>query len=121
LCVAAGVTAASAYGGAIALVGGGIDFGSTINQRLPFGSRPLAGLALAAIVGAPFTVLAVCAGRNDPRTNRAAIAAGALLIGWIVVQLAVIRSFSVLHPIYIVLGAAFLSVGIASDSRRRTR
>jgi hypothetical protein len=118
LCVAAGVTAASAYGGAIGLLVGGVDFGDTINHRLPFDSRPLAGLALAAIVGAPFTALAVLAGRDDPRTDCAAIVAGTTLIGWIVVQVVVIRSLSALQPICVIVGAAFLWVGISGRRRK---
>jgi hypothetical protein len=120
MCVAAAGTAATAYAGTVGLVGGGIDFGDTINNRLPFRSRPLAGLALAAIVGCPFTGLTVLAAKDDPRTNRAAIAAGGTLIGWIAVQVAVIRSFSVLQPISAGVGAAFVWAGLARSSRPRT-
>jgi hypothetical protein len=116
--VAAVVSAASALGGAIGLISGFADFGNTINSRLPFDSRPLAGLAPAAIVGVPYAALAVLVARRDPRTDRAAIVAGAMLIGWIVVQLAVIRSFSVLQPICLIVGAAFVWVGIASELAR---
>jgi hypothetical protein len=99
-------------------VSGALDFGRSITDRLPFDSPNLAGLALAATVGFPFTVLTVLAGRNDPRTNGAAISAGVVLIGWIVVQVAVIRSFSILQPICVIVGLAFVWVGIPSNTRR---
>jgi hypothetical protein len=120
LSVAAAVMAACAYGGAIALIGGAVDFGSTINNRLPFDSPRLAGLALAAVVGVPFTVVGILAARDDPRTSRAAIVAGGLLIAWIAVQIVVIRSFSVLQPICIVVGAAFVWVGQRAVSQTAT-
>jgi hypothetical protein len=47
-------------------------------------------------------------------------AAGTLLIGWILVELAFIRSLSFLHPIYFGVGFAFLLAG-RFDRAKRTR
>ena len=49
----AAFNAFAAWAGAVGLVTGGTDFGESINDRLPFDSLVLAGLALGIIVGIP--------------------------------------------------------------------
>ncbi len=108
----AGFAAFNAFGawyGAVGLVTGGMDFGESINERLPFDSLVLAGLALGIIVGIPLTVLAWSAWTGGPRTNDLALAVGLTLIGWIVVQVAVIRAFSLFQPAYLAVGASFVA------------
>jgi hypothetical protein len=41
-----------------------------------------------------------------------AIVLGAILVAWIVIQVAIIRSFSWLHIIYFILGAVELGIGL---------
>ncbi len=60
----------AAWVGAFGLLTGGTDFGETINDRLPFDSLILAGLALGIIVGIPLTVLAWSAWTGESRTQR---------------------------------------------------
>ncbi|MBL8775958.1 MAG: hypothetical protein JNK12_08510 [Acidimicrobiales bacterium] len=115
----AGLNALSAWFGVVGLVGGGLSFGDELNQRLPFDSLVLAGLALAAIVAIPSTALAVLAWRGDARTPLATSALGALLIGWIVVQLLFLQSFSFFQPLYAAIGVAFLVAGRRMAHRRR--
>lgn len=108
----AGFAAFNAFGawaGAVGLVTGGMDFGASINERLPFDSLVLAGLALGTIVGVPLTVLAWSAWTGGPRTDDLALAVGLMLIGWIVVQVAVIRAFSLFQPTYLAVGASFVA------------
>jgi pimeloyl-ACP methyl ester carboxylesterase len=102
----AACNAVAAWAGAFGLLTGGIDFGDTINDRLPFESPALAGVALIAIVGIPLAVLAWSAWTGWPRTDDLALVAGILLIGWIVGQVAVIQAFSLFQP-------AFLAVGVS--------
>ena len=93
----AGFAAFNAFGawaGAVGLVTGGMDFGESINDRLPFDSLVLAGLALGITVGIPLTVLAWSAWTGGPRTDDLALVTGLMLIGWIVGQVVVIRAFS---------------------------
>ena len=118
LAVFAGLNALSAWFGVVGLVGGGLSFGEELNQRLPFDSLVLAGLALAAIVAIPSTVLAVLAWRGDPRTPLVTTALGVLLIGWIVVQLLFLQSFSFFQPLYTAIGLAFLVTGRRMARRR---
>jgi hypothetical protein len=114
---ALGVTSAcvavAAGAGAVALLIGATDFGPELNARLPFASPTFAGFALLIVVALPMAVVGVFAARHDCRAPNAAIVAGALLVGWIVVQLVVLRSFSGLQPICAALGATVLMLGVA--------
>lgn len=105
----AAFNAFGAWYGAVGLITGGLDFGESINERLPFDSVVLAGLALGIIVGIPLTVLTWSAWTGGPRTDDLALGVGLMLIVWIVVQIAVIRTFSVFQPTYLAVGAAFVA------------
>ena len=106
-----GLNALAAWGGAIALMTGVIAMGDTLNDRLPFASPVLGGLALAAIVAAPLTFLALEAWEGAEATATSAMTCGVLLIGWIVVQFAMLRAFSAFQPFYFVVGAALVVWG----------
>ena len=109
--VFAGLIAFSAYAGAFGLVTGWLMLDDTAAARLPFGSPVLGGIALAVIVGVPTTRLAWLAWRGDPRTEAVALLSGALLVGWILVELAFIREFSFFHPTYLVIGFILIWLG----------
>jgi hypothetical protein len=111
LALTAGATAVAAWAGAAGLATGTLSLGAKLTARLPFESPVLGGSALAAIVALPFTVLAVLAWRTDRRTGFGAAAAGTLLIGWIVVELAFIRAVSFLQPVCVLVGVLFVLVG----------
>jgi len=111
LAVAAACVALPAVGGAVSLANGTIDPGTAIVDRFPWQSVELAGLALFAWVAVPFSALAVLAWRGSPRTPQATVAAGLLLVAWIVVQLAIIRTLSFFHPTYLLIGLAFIGAG----------
>ena len=115
LLAAAGVTAAAAWFGMAGLVGGWLSLGATVTTRLPFDSPALAGVALGVAVAAPPTVLASVAWHGDRRTERLAIGVGAMLIGWIVLQVLIIQAFSWFQPMCVAFGAGFVLAG----SRRR--
>lgn len=119
LAACAGVNALSAWFGVLGLLGGTLSFGSELNARLPFDSLVLAGLALAAVVALPSTVLAVLSWRGDPRTPRATVLVGLLLIAWIVVQLVFLQSFSFFQPLYASIGLAFVLAGLRLTHRAR--
>jgi hypothetical protein len=106
LAIGEALTAVASLAGAIGLVTGSIDLGAVINRRLPFGSPAFGGLALIVVVVLPMATGVVLSWRGSGQANLVAIADGALLMGWIVDELAVIRSFSILQPIFAVVGAA---------------
>ena len=109
--VLAGFVAVSAYGGAAALIAGWLRPAASMTENLPFGSPVFAGIALASVVAAPATVVAVLAWRRHPRARDAATLAGVLLVGWILVEAAVIRQFSALQIVYGLAGAALIAGG----------
>jgi hypothetical protein len=111
LAVAAILVAISAYGGTLGLATGALSLGETLNDRLPFHSPVIGGLALGVIVGIPFTVLAVWAWRGDPRTGTGSLVIGLVLVGWLLVELGFIRELSFFHPLYGLIGVAFVIAG----------
>lgn len=111
LAAAAGLVAASAYGGAVGLAGGALSLGRSATGRLPFESPVVGGVALAFVVAVPFTVVALRAWRGRPDAGASAMFAGLLLMLWIVVELAFIRELSFFHPLFMVVGGAFAFVG----------
>lgn len=106
------VNAVLAWFGAIGLVLGRLSLGPELDARLPWGSRPLAGVALAAAVAAPLTLLTALAARDDRRTLAVAVICGALLIGWIVLQMFVLRALSWFHPVYLLIGLWLVALGL---------
>jgi pimeloyl-ACP methyl ester carboxylesterase len=119
LAVFAAFNALTAWFGAIGLTTGLIDLGGRLEQRLPFDSPVVAGVALAGSVAAPLTLLAWSAWRAWPSTGRIALASGTLLIGWIVLQVVVLRSFSYFQPAYLAIGVGFVVASHRVQTGRR--
>jgi hypothetical protein len=117
LAVFAVVNALAALGGAAGLMSGVLDMGDEINSRLPFSSPVFAGLALTVLVAVPLAVVATLAWRGHPRADLATAACGAVLVGWILVQLAVIREVSFFQPFYLSVGLWMLWLGASAYSR----
>lgn len=111
LAVLAGFVAISAYGGAAALIVGWLRPSTSMTENLPFGSPVFAGIALACVVAAPATVVLILAWRRHPRDRDAATLAGILLVGWIVVEVAVVRQFSALQVVYGLAGLGLIACG----------
>lgn len=120
LSVFAGVIAASAWGGAAGLIIGFLTLGPVVESRLPLHSPVLGALALAAIVAVPMTILAMMAWQGDPRTGEAAVVCGVLQVGWIVVEVLFIWELSFFHPLYLLVGAALIVVGLRTRPSPRT-
>lgn len=116
-----GCVGISALAGAAAMAGGAIDMGEEINNRLPFGSPTLGALALALVVGVPMAATAVRAATGGTRAAELAMGTGALLVGWIGVQLLVIRTFSWLQPVMAVAGIAVFLTGAYLHHRSTAR
>jgi hypothetical protein len=107
LVFAGGVVAVSA----VALATGLIDMGEAITDRIPFHSTLFGGLAPALVVALPMAIAAYLAATGAPRAAQAAMVAGALLVGWIVVQVLIIRTFSWLQPAMALAGAVVFLAG----------
>lgn len=104
------------YGGAIGLMAGAVDLGSTVNIRLPAGSPVLAGFGLLALVAVPMTVAAVSAWRHFDSTWWITVLAGALLVVWIIVQIAFIRQYEWLQPFCVIYGIVLIALGFLHSS-----
>jgi hypothetical protein len=108
------------YGGAIGLMAGAVDLGSTVTSRLPFDSPAFAGFALLAMVAVPMTVAAVSAWRHFTSTWWITVVAGALLVAWIILQIAFIHAYEWLQPFCIIYGITLIAAGLlhAPGTRR---
>jgi hypothetical protein len=105
--------AIGAFGGAVGLAGGGTDLGGAVDD-LPWGSALLGGLALALVNGVLPAVVAVGALRRRPWARAGHLLVGVALMGWIVVQVALIGLISWMQPFCFVWGAAILVLGLAA-------
>jgi hypothetical protein len=112
LAVFAAINAAAAWAGAVGLVTGALGLGARLEDRLPFQSLVVGGIALAVVVAVPLTVLAWQAWRGDRRTGGTSLVAGTLLVGWIVLQLAFLQELSFFHPLYVAIGIALIATGL---------
>ncbi len=111
LMLLSGIVAVWAFAGAAGLGTGVVSLGSTVQGRLPWHSSIFAAIMLAVIVGLPMAATSYLAATADRRAATAALVSGAALIGWILVQLALIRTGSWLQPVCVLLGAAILLLG----------
>lgn len=116
-----GITAISALAGAVGLLTGTLGLDRVTVSRFPWHSSMIAGFALVAVVAVPMAAAGLLAMRDDPRQGLVARVAGVLLIGWIAVELAVIREFSWLQVVFVVVGVVVLLVGRRRSARRRVR
>lgn len=104
------LVAVSAFGGAVGLTVGSIDLGMSVAHRLPMESPTLGGVALAA-VGLPMSLAALEEWRATGLADVISVAAGTMLVGWIVVELVTIRTFSWLQPVFALGGVAVAVTG----------
>jgi hypothetical protein len=111
--------AASAVYGGIALIAGAPGFTMPVEWLAPLGltSWVLPGIALALVVGGTLAGAAVFAWRADFRAPAAALAACAVLTGWLAIQFGVI---GVRAPVqWVTAGLVVVLLGLALLTRRR--
>jgi hypothetical protein len=111
LAVVMGVTAILAVAGAIAVAVGTLELGPGVLSGLVWHSGPLVGLVLAVVVGLPMTVAMVLTVRDDCRHGPAAVLAGVLLVGWIGVEVAVVRGVGWSQVFFVAVGLAVVIIG----------
>jgi hypothetical protein len=114
-----GLTAVSAVAGAVGLTTGTSNPGAMV-ARLPFHSVVFAGVALAVVVAGPMATASWLAARTRRGYPMAGMVAGLLLIGWLVVEIVVIREFSWLQVVFVAVGVAVLWLAVPTVSRGKT-
>ncbi|MFI7530163.1 hypothetical protein [Nocardia salmonicida] len=121
LCLITGILATWAFAGSSALITGALTLGPTSESRLPWQSPILAGVMLALVVGLPMTVVAVTAAHADRNLSQTAMVAACALIGWILLQLLVLRELSWLQPVCVILAVAVATLGAPPLTHRTPR
>ncbi|MEV6220443.1 hypothetical protein AB0M13_02220 [Nocardia fluminea] len=111
LCLITGILATWAFAGSLALITGALALGPAAGSRLPWQSPILAGVMLALVVGLPMTIAALTAAHEDRNLAQTAMVAACALIGWILLQLLVLREFSWLQPVCVILAVAVAGLG----------
>jgi 4-amino-4-deoxy-L-arabinose transferase-like glycosyltransferase len=76
------------------------------------------GIALACVVAIPATLATVLVWRQHRRAREALAVTGLLLVGWILVEVLVVRVFSPLQPVCLVAGAGLILLGDRQFLRR---
>jgi hypothetical protein len=107
----AGFVALSACFGAVGMISGFLPVKAPLADRLPMHSPVFAGVALACVVGVPATVACVLAWRRHPRTRDAVAIAGIMLVGWLVVEMIIVRDTSYLQVVYGVASLGLILLG----------
>lgn len=116
--VLSAIVALCAWAGAILLTTGTVDLGTRVTSRLPLHSTVFAAIALTAFVAVPMTLTSWLCARHNAYWRIAGAAAGSMLIGWILVQLALIQTFSWLQPAMAAAGCAVLVSALSRGSGR---
>jgi hypothetical protein len=110
----------TAIGGGIELVwhpdGSFMQLPRSLLERSPFHDFLVPGLLLAVVVGGINTLAGVLVIVRHPRADAEAIVAGAILAGWIMVEVLLIRQVHWLHGAYLALG-----LGIGGTAAVRAR
>jgi hypothetical protein len=111
--------AITAIGGGIALLAGleGSRFPTAVLRRTPFDSFLWPGLILAVVVGGSAAVATVATWRNDAAGGIASAVAGALLAGFIAVEVAVLEDepgWARTEIVYFVTGLAMIALGLVA-------
>ncbi|MFC9659981.1 hypothetical protein ACFVJ5_07050 [Nocardia sp. NPDC127606] len=111
LCLITGIVAIWAFAGSLALITGTLSLGPEAESRLPWQSPILAGVMLALVVGLPMTVVALTTTNDDTHPSQTSMVAACALIGWILLQLLILREFSWLQPVCVVSAVTVAALG----------
>ncbi len=103
-------------GGVVLAAGVGGLPGSAL-ARTPFTSWLLPGLALLVLVGLPMLVAGVAVVTGSRYAGTLSIVAGVLLAGWLVTQVVVLGSWSVLQPAMFAVALAIIVLALMAGQR----
>lgn len=117
LCLLVGVTAVG--GGALLVArpdGALLQLPLAVLAHAPFASFLVPGLLLLTVVGVSNLIAGALVARDSPRATAAGFAGGAILLGWIVTEMVMLRAAHGLQLAYLAIAAAIMIIAL----RRRT-
>jgi hypothetical protein len=117
LVVVEAFVAVGAVYGSIMLITDGWRLDRSMLRHLPVDTWVMPGVALAALVAVPYVIAAVLVVTRHPLARAVSLLAGGVLVGWIVVQLAVIQQYFFLQPVMGICG--LFTLGLAYLLPRR--
>jgi hypothetical protein len=100
-----------AIGGGIALINGTIDMPLRLLQGSPFSDYTIPGLILALIVGISSLAAAIVVWKRAEGAALASIAAGAILLGWIVTEFVMVPSAWAPQLLFLLIALVILRLG----------
>ena len=118
-------TSISALGGGIALIisptGETIEMPLSILENSPFRSFLIPGIILLVMNGLLSLLIAVFVILKSGISGRLVLIQGSILIGWILIQIAMIRAYApVMHTLYLAVGVGLAITGILILKSGRT-
>jgi hypothetical protein len=97
--------------GSVMLISDAWQLDPAMLEHLPVDTWVLPGVALALLVAAPYVVSTILVAMGHLAARRVSLIAGTVLVGWIVVQIALIQQYFFLQPVMVVCG--LLTIGLA--------
>ena len=111
-----------ALGGGLMLVidpsGSALELPMSLLEGSPFPDFLIPGMFLLAVNGIGSMIGAGLSFTRKRYASEIAIILGAILVAWIVIQVAIISSFHWLHVLYFILGVVELGIGLYIRRRR---
>ncbi len=107
-----GFAALSAIWGGLAILVGWIQFPMEWLRASPFTDYTVPALVLFIVVGGSALLAALAEWRLSVLRAWISAGAGVIMMGWIVVEIAIIQQFSWLHAMYFALGFAMTLVAL---------
>jgi hypothetical protein len=107
--------ALTSVAGGLALVFGSIEPPAHYIEGSAFGSYLVPGLVLALVVGGTSGMATLLVLERSDRAAYASMVAGAMLVGWIAIETAIIGPASWLQAVMAVVGAAQIGRGLTSN------
>jgi hypothetical protein len=94
----------------VLLIVNGLGMSEDVLDRSPFDTFLVPGLLLAAVVGGSLLGAAWLAWRRHPRAGIAGVAAGSILLGWIVIEAVMISGGRMLQAIVLVWALVIIAL-----------
>jgi len=118
------------FTGITALIGGGmliydtsgkpLKMGTVILANSPFDTFLIPGLVLFLFIGVSCIVTAFLIIADKPYSMRLLFGQGIVMLGWIIVQLLLIKQFHLLQLLYLFIGIAFTYTGYLGLGKKET-